>query len=427
MYFVPFIYFSALTYYFWQKHRTFDLAVYMSLLFAFTSLCAIIMVLGNFLEGGGVLVDGWDPEFGLLPTLTYCLLITVTIFPFSLIRPEKLQTVSNIHRYLMLAFSIFIVLQGLVVFYIVGGSITDLLNGDFKFLKDSGYAGDMTIADAKVASMSFPIQFLYYFSFITLLGIPLFFYYSCIENRSLWLTMPLLIASISPVERAVMGADRTEIVHYGLMFLFSIVFFQRFIGKKVRNFLVTASIPVVILASVYVIAVSASRFDESEAGTGGSIIEYAGQSYVNFCFVYDNHNPDLVYFEREFPMTHYLIFHTQYTETKEERTAKEGFFVGIFASHIGSWFLDGSLPGSVIISLTFALICCLVIRYYNRTSFDIGEVFMLFILGAVPTFGIFYYRYYSIATSIVVWVAFFFYLFSKVNIVWGKDSSSEDS
>ena len=82
MYFVPFIYFSALTYYFWQKNRTFDLAVYISTLFTITSLCCIIMVLGGYMSGSGVLVDGWEPNFGVIPTILYCALITITIFPF---------------------------------------------------------------------------------------------------------------------------------------------------------------------------------------------------------------------------------------------------------------------------------------------------------------------------------------------------------
>ena len=75
MYFVPLIYFSALTYYFWLKNRTFDLAVYISTLFTVTSLCCVLMVLGGFMNqrGGGVLVDGWEPSFGLIPTILYCL------------------------------------------------------------------------------------------------------------------------------------------------------------------------------------------------------------------------------------------------------------------------------------------------------------------------------------------------------------------
>ena len=430
MHFVPFIYFSALTYYFWQKHRVFDVAVYISLLFTVTSFFCIVMVQGGFTEGSGVLIDGWEVECGIAPTFLYCALVTLTIFPFSLLRPEQFRKIGNIHRYVIFALAIFIMLQGLVVFYLVADSIQDILSGDFKYLKDSVYDGDITPADAKMMTMPLPVQMMYLFCTITLLGIPLFFYYSCVEKRSLWLTAPLLVASVSPVLRGILGADRTEIIHFGLMFLFCVVLFQKFILRKVRNFLLTASIPVVLAASVYIFAVSASRFDESDEGTHGSLIEYAGQSFLNFCYVYDNHNPDLYYFEREFPFTSYILFDTQYTDTKEERRAKEGFFIGVFASHIGSWFLDGGLPGSIIISVAFALLCCAVIRQYDRTEFDIAEIFMIFIFGAVPTFGIFYYRYYSIATAAVYVAAILLFFYSKIDFVWGEgtgDASTTDN
>ncbi len=422
MYFVPFIYFCGLAYYFWWKHKTFDLAVYMSVLFSVTSLCCILMVLSGHIEGSGVLADGWMPEFEIIPTLLYCTLVTITIIPFSFVRPEKFEHINNPHRNALYAFALFILFQGAVVYYLVGGFLSNLLNGDFKFLKDAGYDGDITPADAMMQTMPLPIQFLYMMCSITLLGIPLFFYYSCVEKRSLWLTAPLLAVSISPVLRGVLSADRTEIIHYGLMFLFCLVLFQRFITKRVRNFVLVASVPVLLAGGTYVIAVSASRFEDTKEGAGGSMLEYAGQAYSNFCYFYENHNSDLYYFEREFPLTSYFVFKTQYTETKDERSAKEGFFVGVFASHVGSWLLDAGVVGATVLSLLFALLCCWVIRRYDRIVFDIGDLFMIFILAAVPVFGIFYYRYYSISTTFVCVPVIFFYMYSKLNFVWKAEN-----
>ena len=425
MYLLPFLYFAGLTYYFWQKNKTFDLAVYISTLFTITSFCGVIMVLGDFMmEESGVLFNGWEPNFGVVPTFLYCALITLTIIPFSFVRVEKLKTISNLHRYIILSFALFIILQGIVVLYLIGDSIMDLLNGDFKYLKDAAYGGEISPADVKMLTMPLPIQLLYLTCFMTLLGIPLFFYYACVEKKSLWLCVPLLLVSVSPILRGVLSADRTEIIHYGLMFLFSIVLFQKFITKKIRSFLFYISVPVVSLSVIYILAVSASRFEDSEEGTHGSMIEYAGQSYVNFCYVYENHNPDLFYVEREIPLISYFVFNSQYVDTKDERSAKEGFFIGIFVSHIGSWFLDVGLVGCIFLSVAFFILCCLLIKRYNRTELDIAEVFMIFILGAVPTFGIFYYRYYSIATAFIYVAGGLLYLCSKVKIVWGADKET---
>ena len=71
------------------------------------------------------------------------------------------------------------------------------------------------------------------------------------------------------------------------------MFFQSFITRKIRNFLLILSVPVMVVGVVYVVAVSASRFEDDKEGAGGSMLEYAGQSYANFCYFYDNHNSDL--------------------------------------------------------------------------------------------------------------------------------------
>lgn len=425
MYFVPLIYFLGLTYFFWQKHRCVDLATYISALFTLTSLCGVLMIAGGYLSGSGVLADGWDPEFGFVPTILYCSLITLTIYPFSFIRPEKIVHISNIHRYAIYAFSFFIILQGLAVAYLVGDFLSDLLNGDFKFLKDSGYAGDITPADAKMMTMPMPVQVMYLLCSMTLLGIPLFFYYSCIEKRSLWLSVPVLAASISPVLRGILSADRAEIMHYGLMFVFTLILFQKHLTKAVKRFLATASVPVLLIGMVYVVAVSSSRFEDTNEGTGGSMLEYAGQPYANFCYFYDNHNADLYYFEREFPLTSYFVYKSQYTDTKDERGAKEGFFIGVFATHVGSWLLDAGTIGCSVICMLFFIICCWVIKQYNRDEFDIADVLMIFVLGAVPTFGIFYYRYYSIATAFIYVPTIILYVLSKFVVVWKQEPQEE--
>lgn len=386
------------------------------------------MISGGYLSAtGGVLYDGWEPDFGIIPTVLYCGLITITIFPFSFIRPEKLESINNVHRLALLAFTLFIVVQGLIMYYLVGEFLSDLLNGDFKFLKDSHYSGDISPADVKMLTMPLPVQFMFLMSFMTLLGLPLFFYYSCVEKRSLWFTTPLLAISISPILRGMLIADRTEIIHYGLMFFFCLVFFQKFITTKVRNFFAIASVPVLAVGLIYFIGVSASRFENEDEGTGGSLLEYAGQSYANFCYFYDNHNRGLYYVERELPITSYFLFKRQYVDTKEERTAKEGFFVGVFASHVGSWLIDTGPIGSFIICVFYTIICCLVVRRYNRDEFDIADVLMLFVLGAVPTFGIFYYRYYSIATAFVYLAAGALYINSRFIFVWKKEDTDDNN
>lgn len=420
MHFIPFIYFSGLCYYLWQKHRVFDVAVYMSLLFTITSLCCVLMVQLGYMEGSGVLADGWEAEFGFIPTCLYCALITITILPFSLFRPEKLEKVTIAHKYIIWAFTLFIFVQGMVVLYLVGGSIADLLNGDFQYLKDSHYAGDLSPADVKMLTMPMPIQALYLTSYTTFFGLPLFFYFTCVEHRKIWYTWILLLVAAAPVIRGMIQADRTEIINFGLMFFFCLCLFQKLLTRQVKIFFSLASIPVLLVGVVYILAVSASRFEDKEEGASGSMLEYAGQPFANFCYFYENHNRNLYYIERELPLTSFILFQTQYTDTKEDRTAKEGFFIGVFATHIGSWLLDLGVEGATVISFIFAFLAILVIRYYDRTEYDLEELLLIFTLAVVPIFGIFYYRYYHALIALQYLAAAILYFMSRFKVVWSN-------
>lgn len=417
MHFIPFLFFCALTYYLWKRHHVLDVAVYMSALFTITTACAVIMVQYNYMEGSGVLFDGWSAELGFWPTLLYCALVSVTIIPFAIIRTEKIVSITNNHRYLLLMLSLGIVMQGLLMYYLVGTSISELLNGEFSDLKNAGYSGEQSVIDIKVLGMALPFRLLYFSCYFSTFGMPLFFYYHCIEKRALLLTLPLLLSSFSPVLRGMVMADRTEIIYFGQMLVFCIIFFWHTFSRRFKWGLGLMTIPAAILALSYVMAVSASRFEESDEGTNGSMLQYLGQSYVNFCYFYDNHNPDLVYVERELPISSFLLTGSQYTTSKDERTAKEGFFIGVFASHVGSWLIDLGAVGATLLCGLFALGCVLIIKTYDRDTYDIAEVFMLFILASVPIFGIFYYRFYNMNIAIQYALAFALYLFSKVEVV----------
>lgn len=398
----------------------------MSLLYTVTSVCSVLMVEMGYLEGSGVLYDGWEPEFGISPTILYCTLITVTIIPFSFFRPELLERINTAHKFMILGLALFVVIQGVTVLSIVGGAISDIINGDFLALKNARYADEISPTEAKMLSMPLPFQILYFTNHIAFFGMPLFFYYTCIEKRCIWYTWLLLLSSASPVIRGMIEADRTEIIHFGLMFILSLCIFQKVLTKRIKVFLSLSCLPVMLIGIIYIMAVSASRFEKTDEGAGGSMLQYAGQSYANFCFFYDNHNSNLYYLERELPITHFLLFKSQYTDTKEERSAKEGFFIGVFATHIGSWLLDIGIGGAVFFSFLFSFLALFVIRYYNRRKYNIEELLLLFILAVIPVFGIFYYRFYHIAIAIQYFVAIVLYLFSKIRIVWNEEKNIEE-
>lgn len=420
MYPLPFLYFLLLTIYLWRRHHAFDVSVYMSLLYTVTSFCAVVMVMGNFLEGSGVLFDGWEPELGIVPTLLYCALLTLTIVPFSLIRVEKLSTITNTHPILLFMLVLLLLAQALLNFYLVADSTLDVLNGDLSAVRDSHYADEMSLADIKAESLPAVLRYFNYLNFSTILALPLFFYYSCVERRPLWLTWVLLFISLSAPLKAVQAVDRAELMLYGEMFLFCLVFFQKLLTRPLKRLMWALGIPFAALAVAYLTIVSSARFEDRDEGTSGSVLQYAGQSYLNFCYFYENANPNLFYPQREIPIISHVVLKSDYGDVKEERSAKEGFFIGVFATHVGAWFLDVGLVGCIIYASLYALVCLLLIRYFDRSSFDVTEVMLLFVMATVPVFGIFYYRFHSFAIALQYLIAGLWFLMSKFSLVWKR-------
>ena len=322
MIFIPFTYFLLLTFYLWYKHRTFDVGVYMSSLYTFTSFCAIVIILGNMLEGSGILFDGWKADLGFIPTFLYCTLLTITIIQFSFIRTEKLTNITNNHPLLLFCFVLILLAQALLNVYLVADSTLDVLNGDLKAIRDSHYQEEMSLADLKTMSLPGPVQYFNYLNYSTILALPLFFYYSCIEKRSLWITGILLFISLSAPLKSIQAVDRAEIMLYGLMLLFCLVFFRNIFTPSIKRLIIWGGTPLLAIFSLYLSVVSSARFERSEEGTSGSVLQYAGQSYLNFCYFYDNANPDLIYPQREFPIVSHVVFKSDYGDVKEERSAK---------------------------------------------------------------------------------------------------------
>lgn len=423
MHFIPFIYFSALTYYFWTKSRCLDVVVYISLLYVVTSLCCVIMVEGNMLEGSGVLVDGWEPELGIIPTFLYCGLLTLTILPFRYIKAGKLSIMTNAHPLLMYGFCILLIMQALLNLYLIADSTMSVLNGDLNDVREAHYNEEMSLADIKALSMPVIVQYFNYLNYTTILALPLFFYYTCMEKRSLWLTSMLFFASLSVPLKAIQSVDRAELILYAEMFLFCVVLFQKHFTKALKRLMFFAGIPFVALGVTYLVAVSVARFDDTDEGSSGSVLQYAGQSYLNFCYFYDNANPELIYPEREIPILSRVLLNSDYSKVKAERSAKEGFFIGVFATHVGAWFLDVGMAGAIFLSVMFYLSFVLIIGYDKRRSFDVCELLIFFIYATVPIFGIFYYRFHNYQIALQYLIAGILYICSKFDIIWSKEST----
>ena len=415
---IPFIYFCLLTFYWWKKHEGFDVCVYMSGLYALTSLLAIIIVANNLLDQGGILFDSYDIELNIIPTILYCTLLTLGMLPFSMIYKKDLKNIYANNPLIVDALSCFLILVAFLNLYLVADSTLEILSGDLSTVRSDHYEGIESPAQVKAESLPYIFRFLYYFNTSTLLAIPLFFYYLCFGRRPWWFALLLLFASLSMPIAGIQSADRTEVVLYGMMFLTCLILFRPHLSRKVKTTLKIVSVPIALAAIVYFVVVSDARFSKRDGGAATSALQYAGQGYLNFCFFWEKANTDYITAEREFPLISHYVYHIDNDDQRRGvRSGQQGFFMSVFATYIGDVMLDLTPVGMILWVIIFFLLAVIIFRWPHREELNIGELLMFYVLSIIPIFGIFYYRLMSFTYSFMVILAVLLYFTDKYKFI----------
>lgn len=418
---IPFIYFTLLTIYWWKKHQGFDVCVYMSGLYAFTAFCNTMAVPLGLLGEAGILFDEYDLELGIIPTFLYCTLLTLGMLPFSFLYNKEMKKMNPPSSLVLEGCCWFLFVVFLLNFYLVVDSTAEILSGDLSSVRADHYNGIESPAEVKAESLPYVIRLLSYFNAATILALPLFFYYSCFSEKPWWFKTMLFVTSLSKPLMGFQSADRTEFTFFSLMFIFCLIFFKAHLSKKFKRGLIIAGVPLLLLVLTYLVAVTQARFatdnDNDKATT--SAIQYAGQNYLNFCFFWEHGKFEYIAPEREFPMTWHTLYDIDSNaERRSERSSQHGFFMSVFATYIGDVMLDLSPLGVIIWCSVFFLISICIIRYNHRQEYDVGDILMIFILAAIPIFGIFYYRYYSFQSFYMLIIAIAVYIVSKTKIIY---------
>lgn len=417
MFIVPALWFTALTLWLWQRHKGYDVCVYMSSLYALVSIFAAIIVLCDMMGEGGILFFNNDAEFGVVPTLLYCTMITLTLLPFHLLYDKDIKRVTTASPLLLDGLGALLILVSILNVYLVADSTMDILSGDLSAVRDSVYLGEATPAQIKAETMPFYARFLYYFNVSTLLALPLLFYNLCFRSKPWWWNLLLFFASLCMPIAGIQAADRTEFIYYALMLLFTIILFRKHISRKVKWIMGIIGTPMVLLGVIYVVAVSESRFSETEGGSSAKNFQYAGQGYINFCYFWEHGNFDKVAAEREFPLVNHYFYHIDSNaERRNERMGQQGFFISVFATFLGDIMLDLTPLGMVLWACYYFLLAMLLLRRSHREEFDISEMLLIFLMACIPVFGIFYYRFFAFTYSFAIVLALAFYLLSILRI-----------
>lgn len=397
MIYVPFVYFIILFIYIYIRNR-FDVSAYIVILYIITSFFSILIHHLDFQPLSKY-------NLSIIPTLVYCGLITLAIYPIFKFNSNNIKGVSfrstkfiNIITYFYF-FSFVILLIAYkddIVFRFTFGDFAEMRGDDDLGLKSyPGIIESFLLLIRAFAHSSYIMIFIFFFS-ISFLRKSTFFNFMAITG-----SLPVILIGI-------LGIDRSKSFYWIIILGLSIVLFWKYIDKKKKIKIIPIVSTFLILTVIYMVLVTNSRFGGRDTGNKGGVITYAGQSYINYCYFWDNfENPGGLSTKYLFPATHYWIIgdyegSVPYQKELHLKTRKDP---GVFYSYLGSFLVDSNKPGPFLFTFLYLFLCSLAFRK-KQGIIRFERLLYGFLLFIIPACGIISYIYtsYYMTFSMVVWI-----------------------
>lgn len=411
MNYIPAIYFSLLTLYLLKK-RGIDASTYISLLYTVTSVLAI-----------GIDVMGLNPNLvsfaSLLPTILYCLLLTMFIIPVAIVDFNSYEglVVSNKKFIRILNYIYFFSFVSYSLAYF--GDLKFILSyGDFGELKSLVYEGDayqLTSYPGPIELILYPVRVLVNSSVIMIF---IFLYNITFLNEKWWINAMALLGSTTVIIVGMLQVDRSSTFFWILLLGLAVAMFWNQMSAKIKSTAIGFSAMLILGAAAYGISVTKDRFEERDGGTEGGIVLYLGQPYYHFCELWDYYPaPDGVTTKSLFPSLHKFILKDCEggTAYQAEMGLKANMDLGVFYTHLGSFMLSAGNFGPFMITFVFVLLFYFIykdtdvfhtVNGRNVRCFPFEKLMIMFFLLSIPVVGCisYYYQNYYVETITYVTV-----------------------
>ena len=350
----------------------------------------------------------------LLPTILYCGLITICIDPFSRLRFDviSIQGFEAKNKTFKIVCWVLIILNIMFLIWDFSQVITTL-RGNLLNARNLYYSSGL---DLRKPLYIMPSYYAKQFSPIILL----FFFYSLLfEENGKLLSIMLLISSTVQAISSMVVADRTQVAHWIMTAVVFYIMFYKKMTKRNKRFVFVFVLIVLTVAIIYLSVVTVSRFSFRSYGTGGGLILYLGQPYLQFCKIYEHYTFDgQLHFERTFPILCSIVngsfdFHAY----RDYQSLRIGTETGVFLTFLGDAMLDFGKIGMCIYAIVISLITKGITKKYNYEELNLSSLIILTLLFRIPLLGIFGDMYLAVNTSVMLLGSIFLaFLFSKVKL-----------
>ena len=393
---IPFIYFTLLSCWLYLRRRELDMAVAISMIYAVSGFFTILYEDLN-LRG----FDTRNYEVSLFPTILYCTLLTMCLLPFIMFsnrRIAEIKPVRNVRLLKITAWAAFIwfvisALLSLPLFIL-------MLTSDMAEMRGAIYRGEgedsfmiflppyirMPLA---LTNLAFGCYWIFVF---------LAFYCLLIQRLPIKYFWLFIIASLSGPWIGILGADRSRSTYWIISVVITYLFYRPFMSAKLKRIITSIMLILIGTTAVYLSMMTVSRFDKSDDGAFGAIIDYLGQNFVNFCYFFDTFDSPWTTLSLIFPFTSQYILGEQIVggaPIQEHLTDLTGKELGVFYTFIGHIMVSAGRAIVIVWCIVYMVLSTHILRKYKRRTVSLHTAFCYMLLASVVYLGLWVFFYSS--------------------------------
>lgn len=394
MIYIPFTYFFILLIFNFYRAKGFTPGNFLLLIYAFSALLSIVLYKVEFLHYKNTAIQ-------LSSCIFYCVVLTIFFLPFLSNNQSKPYKILLPDDKTFMYVSFFFIAINLLAILLLLKTIVFVLGYDPKSLRDAGL--NSVYATNLFETMG--LWLLGHFSDFYVLLLVFFFYSVTYLKKPAAFNALLFVSSLSTIVNGLMSGGRTQIMYWLLVFISCFLYFRKDMAKQLRKRLLLFSLVLLSLITVYIVMVTASRFENAFSGetdyeAAFSLLDYSGQIFLNFNNFFANFEHKGYTIARIFP----FIYDWTHAVHFDLATYKAGISmdIGVFSTFLGDWYIDIGITGIIIYTIVYSVAGFFLRKDYTPNSRKLQQILLYFLVFQLPLNGLFYYSLYNKTAMISV-------------------------